>query len=517
MNKKKNADTNIAAVISIGPDLIKMRISTIQNGRIHDLDKLESSTNLGHEIFNTNKISFECLRAISVILRGYSTVLKEYGVINYRVISSTFFREAKNAAYVIDQLKIQNDMTLEVLEDGQEKSLIYSEIIKNIKNDKNKKTTLIAYIGASSIGVALFCKESIIFYQNVRIGSLKLHDLLGEIQDQTNDFHVVLEEYLDRMIGRINIPIEKENIDNLIIAGSQIKLIEKFCGTKLGNKTYNIESECIYNFYKTINTMTAETMGDKYILSQSEAELLFTSIAIYGKIINMTNLRSISSSQVELWDAVMHQLLIPRNKLDFNKHVKESVINCAKVMADHYYCSKVHQGATYDYATLIFDKMEKIHGLNERKRLLLELAIILHETGYYVNSKYPRISSFDIIKNLELYGLTKEEVLLVANIARYDELNEPNDGVLEYSKLSEKNKLAVSKMVAIFRLANALDKSKKQKFKSIKIKLFEEKLIITVESDENVYLEKWAFNKCVPFFEEVFGVNPQLVVKTLLF
>ena len=166
---------------------------------------------------------------------------------------------------------------------------------------------------------------------------------------------------------------------------------------------------------------------------------------------------------------------------------------------------------------LMFDKMKSIHGLDDRKKLLLEMSIILHEVGYYINSKNPRMSTFDIIKNLDLYGLKKDEVLLISNIVRYDELSEPTLYDSEYLRLSKKSKLIISKLIAIFRISNALDKAKKQKIKSLKIKLLDEKILITGQTDENVYLERWAFDKCTPFFKEVFGLKPQLIVKTLLF
>lgn len=69
---------------------------------------------------------------------------------------------------------------------------------------------------------------------------------------------------------------------------------------------------------------------------------------------------------------------------------------------------------------------------------------------------------------------------------RYDEFTAPNKSGPEYASLSSNDELIISKMVAIFRLCNALDKSKKQKLKSMKIKVSEEKFAITVESDENV-------------------------------
>ena len=131
-----------------------------------------------------------------------------------------------------------------------------------------------------------------------------------------------------------------------------------------------------------------------------------------------------------------------------------------------------------------------------------------------MNSKDPRISTFDIIKNLDLYGLSEREAVMVANIIRYSEFTVPNRNDAEYARLSDAEKLLVSKMVAIFRLSNALDKSKKQKLKNMKIKISNENLIINAESKENASLETWAVNKCSEFFKEVFGLKVKLNVKS---
>ncbi len=122
MRKAASLD-NTAAVVDIGPDFIKMKVSAMKGGKIEEIDKLEMPTNLGHEIFNNSKVSFECLRNISEILNGYFEILREYGVKKFKVITSTFFKEAQNYEYVVDQIKIRNNVDVEILEDGLEKSL----------------------------------------------------------------------------------------------------------------------------------------------------------------------------------------------------------------------------------------------------------------------------------------------------------------------------------------------------------------------------------------------------------
>lgn len=106
-----------------------MRVSQLCDGAITDIDVLRYPTQIGHEVFSTGKISFDSLKEMISVLRGYAQVMLEYGVTQYKVVATSVLREAKNRAYVVDQIKIQNDMAIEVLEDDQEKTLIYSEIL----------------------------------------------------------------------------------------------------------------------------------------------------------------------------------------------------------------------------------------------------------------------------------------------------------------------------------------------------------------------------------------------------
>jgi exopolyphosphatase/guanosine-5'-triphosphate,3'-diphosphate pyrophosphatase len=209
-------------------------------------------------------------------------------------------------------------------------------------------------------------------------------------------------------------------------------------------------------------------------------------------------------------------LLLRGSKDEYFEHVRVNAISCAQAIALTYHCNQKHSDNIRKCACRIFDKMKGAHGLDHRKRLLLELAAILHECGHYVTAKQHLLSTFDLIKNIDIYGLTDEEMLIIAYVSRYNEYDVPNFDDTELIHLNDKNRLIVSKLVAIFRLANALDKSQKQKFKDIKVKLENDKLLIMAQSSSNVYLERWAFDQCALFFKEVFGYNPILTVKSLL-
>lgn len=515
MNQKKLKE---AAIIDIDSNAVKMRISQLKKDKIVDIDRLEYPIRLGHEVFTTGKISFESLRELSSLLHGFSEIMKEYGVNQCKVVATTALREAKNRSYVLDQLKIQNDMSVDVLEEDQEKTLIYSKILDSLNqlSGRSSESALIAYIGAGTIGFSVYDGSQMAYSQNIPMGSLKLHDMLGNISNFTEDFYTVVEEYLETIIGHISIPFHDGRVSNLVLAGNGVQLVAKICSINPAGNHFELEAGKVKELFRQIRSLSQEKIAIQFKISEEAAELLYSSIAIALRLLNFATSDKIILPKAELWDTLICHMLIPKSANEYLEHVRVNAISCAQKIAKTYNCDEAHSECIRKFACKIFDKMKGVHGLDRRKRLLLELAAILHECGYYVTVKQHLLSSFDIIKDTDIYGMTDEEMLITAYVARYNEYDVPNYDGPGLKGLSDKNKLIVSKLVAIFRLANALDKSQKQKLKDIKVRQESNKLLISAQSDANLYLEKWAFQQCAPFFQEVFGCNPELSIKSNL-
>lgn len=515
MNRKSSIKG--AAVIDIDSNMLKMRIAQLKKGKISDLDRLEHPLRLGHEVFTGGKISFESLRELSGLLRGYMKIVEEYGIKQCRAVATTSFRDAENRSYVLDQIKIQNGLSVEVLEDDQEKTLIYSEILSVLRQTPNYKdeSALICYIGAGTIGFSVFDGQHMFFSQNIPMGALKLHDMLGNIQTLTEDFYTVVEEYLETTIGHISIPVENGKVTKLVLTGTGMRLIERVCGIDVAGPLAEVDTQKLKDLYLRIRSMPQEKIGILYHISAEAAELLYSSLAVSLRLLQFTTCDKVLLPNVELWDALMRHMLLPKSEEQYLEHVRESAICCAEKIAEFYHCSRPHSEFTRKTACKIFDKMKGAHGLDRRKRLLLELAAILHESGHYVTVKQHLRSSFDLIRDTDIYGMTDEEMLVTAYVARYNEYDVPNYEESEFLSMSDGNQLVISKLAAIFRLANALDKSGRQKLKNIKIRLNGDRLMISAESKANWFLEKWAFDQCAPFFKEVFGYNPELSVKSI--
>lgn len=153
--------------------------------------------------------------------------------------------------------------------------------------------------------------------------------------------------------------------------------------------------------------------------------------------------------------------------------------------------------------------MRRVHGLGKRERLLLQISTILHDCGKYISMANLGECSYSIIMSTEIIGLSHTEREIVANVVKYNHLEfDYYDMMGRFTTLDRQSYLKIAKLTAILRVANGLDRSHKQKFKNVKTALKDDQLIVTVDTNEDITLERGLFGARAGFFEEVFSVRP---------
>lgn len=146
--------------------------------------------------------------------------------------------------------------------------------------------------------------------------------------------------------------------------------------------------------------------------------------------------------------------------------------------------------------------------MGARERLLLQIAVQLHDCGKYISMRDVAECSYRIIMATEIIGLSTEERQIIASAVRYNTTEfvyyENND---DGSGLDRQRYLLVAKLTAILRLANAMDRSHYQKVEGLRAVLKDRELQLVIDSRRDISLELGLLKDKVTFFEEVFGIR----------
>ena len=160
----------------------------------------------------------------------------------------------------------------------------------------------------------------------------------------------------------------------------------------------------------------------------------------------------------------------------------------AKNIGKRYAVNRPHVQNLEMTALAMFDATKKMHGMKERERLLLQMAVMLHDVGDRVSMW--RIPPIIMYLSNEIIGLSHIEREMVALIAKYNTAVLPSyDELVMESSLSAEQYLTVSELTAIVRLANALDRSHLQKIQSIRAVLKERELHLSLTVGRDFTLE----------------------------
>jgi exopolyphosphatase/guanosine-5'-triphosphate,3'-diphosphate pyrophosphatase len=155
-------------------------------------------------------------------------------------------------------------------------------------------------------------------------------------------------------------------------------------------------------------------------------------------------------------------------------------------------------------ALRIFDETRDLHGMKTASREILEFSALLHEIGRHVSFQGYHKHSYYLIRHAGLLGFTDDQVALIANVARYHRKATPSEKHENVRELAPRQRKAVERTSAILRLADALDRGRKQAIRDIGVEFGDDRVLFRARPRSNATVEIEAAAKQARYFGRVF-------------
>ena len=502
------------AAIDVGSTDVTMKIFEVTAKKgYRQLDYVSSIIELGSDTYADGYISQESIEKLCDILLGFADKMKEYATTDYCAYATSAIREAKNNQMVLDLIKLRTSFDVKILSNSEHRFLMYKGLA--VKADYFEsivdKNTAIVDIGAGSIQISLMNNGKLTATQNIPIGALRVRDRLKTLRFDTLHLERVMEEFIANEIDAFrHYYLGDKVIKNVIAIGDEIGNLIQIV-PELGIHDQLNEKQLKAIFDKLLN-MDISDLAAEYKIPYERATLLLPAAMIYGIFLRQAKADLIWTPNIDLCDGIIVDEMEKRKRLvferDFEDDIRYSVLHIAK----KYRCNKEHNVNVTRIACQIFDKTKRIHGLKDKERLQLEIAATLHDCGKFINMSGAGDNSYAIIMSTEIMGLSHKEREEIANIVKYNSIAFPDYNEIR-NELGECNYMTIAKLVAILRVANAMDRSHKQKASAYHMVVKDKQLVITIDTLYDLALERGLFTDKAEFFELVYGIKPVLKQK----
>ena len=473
-----------------------------------ELDCLKERTGIAQDIYEEGKISFETTDHLCNVLKDMTKAMEMYQIDDYRAYVGSTIHLAENDLFVLEQIRLRTGLFVTVLSNSEHRFLGYQAVAsQEAFAEMVQENAAIVDAGGASLQITVFVHGKIKTTQHIMLGTVTLKENMKRLSHASNyreQIYQIMEKELEVFVTMY---LQNIKIKYLILLGDH--LAEIAARMKLSDDRKCMRSEDYRKFLQINSREALEDLTEQLDLMDDNQELLESFLLLHNAIAEKIPSKFVFVPGVGVNEGIACDYFYNHKVLRSAHDFEQDIVSAAWSISERYGSYKPHLKALEKISLMIFDTMKKYHGMGKRERLLMRVVSILHDCGKYISISEAADCSYTIIMSSEILGLTHKEREMVATTVAFNRKDlEPYEDLA--NRFSPEEYTTMVKLLAILKVANALDRSHRQKFKEIKMSVRDMKLDIVVEASDSIVLEKGLFEEKANFFEEIFAIRPQI-------
>ncbi len=491
------------AVIDIGSNSVCMQISGIEDGRYEVIEEYKKILRLGDDVFSVGYLRNSSINELSKTLNEMRELYNAKHVEKTRVVATASFREASNADYAVDKIKADTGMNIEVIDGKTEAYFGFLGVSANFET-KNSRV-LITDIGGGSSEFIIVNKGKPEFSQSTPMGCNKLLHKYFKNDPPKDEEIILFKNDTEKELSKL--PIGRE-IEHIVCLGGTLNNIAFIGSGGSSAKVKYTDRKFLKKFLRSIADKTVKERLKIKHLEPKRADIVLPAALFIDKILDMCEKNGFYTLSGGLRSGLTIDTINTMGiTLDFQKRQHSLRLERIVEIGKKFKLEMKHAMQVKKLALSLFEQTKQLHKLGEREKSILEAAAILHDCGNYISYSKHHKHSYYLIKNSDFIGYGKEDVELIANVARYHRKGLPKETHDNFKMLSDKDKYTVKALAGILRIADAADRTHDARVTSVRVEIKEKEAVFRFDSKKELLLELKAIDNKKNLFEDVFNVR----------
>lgn len=285
----------VFAAIDIGSNAMRLlfcRVYTV-DGRPHfsKEELIRMPVRLGEDVFLQGKISDPKASKLITALKGFSELIRAYGVEATRAVATSAMRDASNGREIIERAKKEAGIEVEIIDGKVEAALVFSNHIEEILNPRH--AYLYIDVGGGSTELTLYYDNKVIAARSFNIGTVRM--LVDKVEKEEWE---EMKAWLKRNTVGIH-PL------NAIGSGGNINKIFKMSGKK---ETKHLSYDRLKGIYEMLCSYTYQERIERLGLKPDRADVIIPASKIFLTVMKHADVERVFVPQVGLSDGLVHAM-----------------------------------------------------------------------------------------------------------------------------------------------------------------------------------------------------------------
>ncbi|MEO7960419.1 MAG: exopolyphosphatase [Ginsengibacter sp.] len=284
------------AAIDIGSNAARLLISEVTTDEKHvpsfnKISLVRVPLRLGFNVFDTGKIPENKKALLLHTMKAYLHLLEANEVKYLKACATSAMREASNAQEIIQLVKNETGIEIEVISGDDEASFIYeNHIAENLDEDHSY---LYIDVGGGSTELTFYSNNNLVFKDSYDIGTIRL--LKNKVIDDTWE---ALKE---------NIKIKTKGHKQVTAIGSGGN-INKVYSLSKQKDSKPLPLDLLRDFYKELGSVNLAERMSLYKMREDRADVIVPALQIYVNVMRWAGAAEIYVPKIGLADGLIQHL-----------------------------------------------------------------------------------------------------------------------------------------------------------------------------------------------------------------
>jgi exopolyphosphatase / guanosine-5'-triphosphate,3'-diphosphate pyrophosphatase len=502
------------AAIDIGSNSIRQIVADVSpNGTIRVVDEMKAAPRLGAGLSKNGELSERAMRDALDALGRMSTLAAQLGARRIEAVATSAVRDAVNGQTFLELVRAETGLRVRALVGEEEARLTFRSALAHF--DLGQGRAVVMDIGGGSLELALSADGLLERLISLPLGAIRLTEEYLDGVPARRGVRRLRKAVREALRGQL--PVRDWRGAQVIGSGGSFTNLAgiylsrqgvQTARTTHGTRVPRVELEHILD---VLQDMSVDERAAVPGLNPARADIIVAGLAVSAEVLARVEARDVTVSAYGIREGLLLETArIAPTVADPGEARERSVREFAE--RSHY--EQPHARQVQRIALQLFDAIGDRIGCAPSDRAVLADAALLHDIGYHINYNNHHKHSYHLILHADLLGMSPEEQVAVANVARYHRGTRPRKKHVNFGPLDPALRRRIMRLSALLRIADGFDRGHIGAIDRVKVRWLGRAMRITVipkPGAGDLRLEMWGASRKSALLAKLAGVAVEIV------
>ena len=508
-----SGDQRIAA-IDIGSNSIRQIVADVSpTGAIRVVDEMKAAPRLGAGLEATGELSGVAMRAAADALVRMSTLARQLGAERVEAVATSAVRDAANGPAFLEVVSRETGLHVRTLDGDGEARLSFLSALAHFELGVGR--AVVMDIGGGSLELALSADGLLERLFSLPFGAIRTTEQFLAHGTRRRDVRALRRAVREGI--REHMPVRDWRGAQVIGSGGTFTNLAAIHNARKGVHTAatvhgtRISRAQLEQLLDMLQDMTPSERLTVAGLSPARADIIVAGLAVAAEVLARLDARDLTVSAFGIREGLLLETARVTPAIADPGVARERSV---REFAERSHYEEPHARHVQKLALELFDTLHMRLGLSASDRATLADAALLHDVGYHINYSKHHKHSYHLVIHAPLLGMSPEEQVVVANVARYHRGAVPKGAHRNFGGLDKPLRKRIRRLAAILRVADGLDRGHAGAVAGVKARWTERALRITPEAAPGaggMRLELWGASRKSDMLAKLAGVPVEII------